>query len=152
MRVLGLDLGARRIGVALSDPEGRLAFPAEPLHRRGRGRDLTAIAAIVAERGVERVVVGLPLHMDGRAGEAAQEARAFARELAERCGVPVETLDERWTTMEAERALVAGGGSARSRARARKSGAVDSMAATLILRTYLERCATRARAAQEPAR
>jgi putative Holliday junction resolvase len=135
MTVLGIDLGSRRIGLAISDPEERVALPAGTLESRGRAADIAAIRGIAVERGVRRVVVGLPLHMDGRAGPEAQAARAFAEALERDLGLPVELLDERWTTREAERTLRETGSSARRRRR----GAADTLAATLLLRTYLER-------------
>jgi putative pre-16S rRNA nuclease len=132
--VLGLDLGARRIGLALSDSEAAIAFPAGHLERSGLARDLTALRALADERGVTRIVVGLPLHLDGRAGTGAEAARAFARALGEATGRPVELIDERWTTAEAERALAHA-----PRGRRRRKGRVDAVAATLLLRTWLER-------------
>ncbi|MDJ0867124.1 MAG: Holliday junction resolvase RuvX [Myxococcota bacterium] len=136
MRVLGLDLGERRIGLAISDEAGRIAFPAGHLERRGKRQDLAALGRLVTERGVEQVVVGLPIHMTGRAGPQAEAARAFARELATVTGLPVETLDERWTSVAAERSLRESG---RGRARKAGRGAVDAVAATLLLSTWLER-------------
>ncbi len=139
MRVLGLDLGARRIGLALSDPDARIALPEGALKRTDDRRDLEALCALVRERGVARIVVGLPLHMNGRAGEGARAATAFAERLAEATGLPVDTLDERWSTREAERALQESGRrSKKRRAREREAVVRDAMAATLILRTYLE--------------
>jgi putative Holliday junction resolvase len=145
-RVLGLDLGARRIGLAVSDPEARLAFPAGCLRSEGPERDLAALRQLVAAREIKRIVVGLPIHMDGRAGPEAEAARRFATEIAHATGVPVEMQDERWTTVEAERALrTASGrgsgqrGSRRSRRRRDSRGDVDAAAATILLRTYLER-------------
>ena len=105
----------------------------------GTSQDVEALRALIVERDVERVVVGLPLHMDGRAGPEAEAARRFAAALGEAAGIPVDTLDERWTTREAERALHEGGTSKKSRRKARKSGERDSMAAAIILRTWLER-------------
>jgi putative Holliday junction resolvase len=136
MRVLGLDLGEKRIGLAISDAEGRIAFPAGHLDRVGPRKDLEALAALIAERGVERAVVGLPLHLDGRAGREAEAARAFASSLAASAGIPVETLDERWTTVAAHRSLREAG---RGTARRRGKGAVDAVAAALLLSTYLDR-------------
>lgn len=132
--ILGLDLGARRMGLAISDPEASIAFPAGFLPRSGLARDLEALRALVEERAVSRIVVGLPLHLNGRSGQGAQAAREFARALAEATALPVETLDERWTSAEAERALR---GAPRAK-RQRRKEVVDAMAATLILRTYLE--------------
>jgi putative Holliday junction resolvase len=132
--VLALDYGTRRIGLAVSDDAGTFAFPAGFLTCRGRERDLAALRELIAERSIQRVVVGLPIHMNGRKGETARAAEDFANEIAEKIGLPVELLDERWTTKEAERAL------AESRSgRKRRREAVDSVAATLLLRTYLER-------------
>ncbi len=139
MRVLGVDLGSRRIGLAISDPGASFAFPLDAIESKGARKDVEALRTLIAEQEVERVVVGLPLHMDGRSGPAADAARRFAAALEESTGIPVDTLDERWTTREAERALLEGGGSKKSRRKARKSGELDSMAASIILRTWLER-------------
>jgi putative Holliday junction resolvase len=130
--VLGVDFGTRRIGLAVSDREARLAFPAGCLESRGRQKDLQALCALVEKREITRVVVGLPIHLDGRAGPEVEAARAFARGVAQATGLPVEMLDERWTTLEAERAL-------RERGGRRRPGDVDAVAATILLRTYLER-------------
>lgn len=135
MSVLGIDLGGKRIGLAISDASERIALPAGFLSSRGRKADLAAIRSLVAERGVRHVVVGLPLHMDGRAGPEAEAARAFAAALAGELGLPVDTLDERWSTVEAERTLRETG----ERGRKRRAGAADTLAATLLLRTFLER-------------
>jgi putative Holliday junction resolvase len=133
--VLGIDLGSKRIGLAISDEHERIALPAGVLESRGRAADLGALRRLAAERGVSRVVVGLPLHMSGRAGPEAEAARTFARELAETLALPVETLDERWSTVEAQRTLRETGQSRRKRG----SGEADTLAATLLLSTYLER-------------
>lgn len=140
MVVLAIDPGRKRIGLALSDAEERVALPAGFLESRGRKADLAAIASLVAERGVGCVVVGLPLHMNGRAGAEAEAARRFAAALHERLGLPVETLDERWSSAEAERTLRETGRGGRKR----RPGETDALAATLLLQTFLAR---RARAA-----
>jgi putative Holliday junction resolvase len=145
VRVLAIDYGERRLGLAVSDEEGSFAFPAGALERSGAKRDLAALRALVRERGVTSIVVGLPLHMDGREGPEAQAARAFARAVGEATGLPVETFDERWTTREAERSLRAQGLVGR-RGRARKD-AVDEVAATLLLRAFLARRQARAASA-----
>ena len=137
MRVLAIDYGERRLGLAVSDEEGAFAFPAGALERRGLKRDLAALRALAEERGIASVVVGLPLHMDGREGPEARAARAFAAAVGEATGLPVETFDERWTTREAERSLQAQGMVGR-RGRARKD-VVDEVAATLLLRAWLAR-------------
>lgn len=132
--VLALDLGVRRIGLAVSDAAGVIAFPAGVLERRGLARDVEALGELARERGAVRVVVGLPLHLDGRSGSGAEAARRFADALAEATGLPVELLDERWTSALAERALR----DAPRRKRRRKE-TVDALAATFILRSFLER-------------
>jgi putative Holliday junction resolvase len=135
MRVLALDPGERRIGVALSDPTGTLAQPLEVIERRGAGsRHLDRIADLVKEHEVERIVVGLPLHMDGRAGAEAENARRLGEAVAARTGLPIDFVDERWTTREAERTLRALGERGR-RVRER----ADAVAAALVLRTWLDR-------------
>lgn len=137
-RFLGVDFGTRRIGLAVSDPSGAIAFPAGTLERRGLRRDLESLCALVKEREVARIVVGLPLHMDGREGDMARGARAFATALGERAGLPVELLDERWTSREAEQTREHSAGAKRKRRR-RERGDVDAAAATLLLSTWLER-------------
>jgi len=134
MRVLGIDLGSKRIGLARSDSGGDFAFPAGVLARKSPKHDLAELERWIAEHEIDRVVVGLPLHLDGRAGPEAQAARRFAEELASKTGLPVETLDERWTTREAERVLR----ETRHRSHQRKQQ-VDAVAAAIILRTYLDR-------------
>lgn len=145
MRVLGIDLGERRIGLAVSDEEGRIAFPAGALLRTSRRADFAALCALVAERGVERAVVGLPLHMSGRAGPEAEAAKRFAAEFAAQAGIPVDLLDERWTSIAAERSLAESG---RRTVERRGKGVVDEVAATLLLSTYLERLQRAAQAAR----
>ncbi len=141
--VLGLDYGTRRIGLAVSDAEGTFAFPAGAIERQGLEKDLAALADVIQERGVRRIVLGLPLHMDGRAGDMAEAVRTFAGHLERATELPVELLDERWTTLQAERALRELG------RRRRRRGDVDAVAATILLRTWLER--QRALAGGDPA-
>jgi putative Holliday junction resolvase len=134
VRVLALDLGARRIGVAVSDPSGTLASPRGVIERAGdRSDDHAAVAALVTELEVERVVVGLPLSLSGATGPAAEAALAEAAELASVLGVPVETFDERLTTVAAARSMRAGGTKARKQ---RKR--IDEMAASVMLQNWLE--------------
>ena len=141
MRILGLDLGSKRIGVALSDPEATIASPLTTLERKGGDRDLRAVGELVREHEVGEIVVGLPLHMDGRRGPEAEAALRFADQLASAIEIPIGTLDERWTTVEAERALRESGRHGRKR-----RAVVDSVAASILLRTWLERRHARARA------
>ena len=134
MRALGIDLGTRRVGLALSDSGGLLATPLEVLQRSGtEARDHAAIAAVVAELDVEVVVVGLPLSLDGSTGVAAQAAQAEADRLAKALGVPVETHDERLTTVSAERHLRAGQVKGR-----RRRQVVDMVAAAVLLQSWLD--------------
>jgi putative Holliday junction resolvase len=132
-RVLGLDLGQSRIGVAISDPEGRIAVPLGTV-RTGAPEDVKAIAAMVKEHAVTAIVVGYPLSLSGRKGEAADHADKFAQALRGFLGLPVFLQDERLTTVDAERRL----SEARIRGRKRRR-VVDQTAATLILQAYLDR-------------
>ncbi len=132
--ILGIDLGEKRIGLAVSDPAASIAFPAGFVVSRGRARDLVALREVVEERGIARIVVGLPIHLDGRASPGSQAARTFADALGEATGLPVDLLDERWTSRAAERSL-----SETKGGRKKRREVVDSVAATLLLRTYLER-------------
>ncbi len=145
MRVLALDWGERRIGVAVTDPTGVTAQPLETVARSARGgAHLDRIAELVTEYEVSRVVVGLPIHMDGRRGPEAEAAHALGDEVAKRTGLPVDYVDERWTSREAERTLASGTRSPRSQGRSaarrrRERGRVDAVAASLILQTWLAR-------------
>jgi putative Holliday junction resolvase len=132
--VLGLDLGSRRIGVAVSDPSGTVATPYVVIERSGdESVDRTTIAALIGSLGVERVVVGLPLSLDGTHGPAAREAQAEVDALAAVVPVPVVTHDERLTTVTAERALTAQKVRARDRRRV-----VDKVAAAVMLQSWLD--------------
>jgi putative Holliday junction resolvase len=134
MRALGLDLGTKRIGVAVSDRSGTIASPLTVLQRgRSRRDDHARIADLVRAEEVECVVVGLPLSLSGADGPAAQAARAEAERLATVVGVPVETHDERLTTVTAERSLAAGG--VRGAARRQR---IDKVAAAVILQSWLD--------------
>ncbi|HVM12252.1 MAG TPA: Holliday junction resolvase RuvX [Actinomycetota bacterium] len=132
-RVLGLDVGEVRIGVALSDPERRVALPVGTITVAGAPHDLRAVAKLVAEHGVAEVVVGHPISLAGERGQAAVRAEEFADGLRAIVEVPVHLQDERLTTREAERDLRAAGSGRRTRQ------AVDQAAAALILRAFLER-------------
>ena len=131
-RVLGLDLGDARIGVAISDDARRMAVPLGTV-RTGAPADVRAIADLVREHGVTLVVVGHPLLLSGKAGERAHHAERFAAALTGLLDVPVLLQDERLSTVEAERALREAGASGRDRRRA-----VDRSAATVILQAWLD--------------
>jgi putative Holliday junction resolvase len=141
-RVLALDVGSRRLGVAVSDPSGTVASPLVTLPRRTPDEDAAALAALAAEHAATVVVVGLPVTLAGREGPAARQVRAYADELRARLpGLDLRLADERLSTVAAERALVGGG----VRRRARR-GLVDQVAASVFLQTWLD--ATRE--AQQP--
>lgn len=134
-RVLALDLGSKRIGVAVSDRSGTIAGPLTVLQRSGdKGRDHRAIRALVEEEEAEAVVVGLPLSLDGTIGRAAQAALDEVDALASVVGVPVATCDERFTTVSAERPMREMGMNAKQRRKV-----VDKMAAAVILQAWLDR-------------
>jgi len=122
--------------VAVSDPTGVFAEPLETLEHRGLGdrRLLDRIEACALEYEIGRIVIGLPLHMNGSRGPEAERAERFGARVAERTKLPVEFVDERWTTLEAERAFQSLGVR-----KTRRKQQVDAVAASLILRTYLER-------------
>ncbi|MCU0727973.1 MAG: Holliday junction resolvase RuvX [Planctomycetes bacterium] len=138
IRVLGIDWGVKRHGLAVSDPLGLAAHPVGVVERRGPDDGLPEVARIAREKGAERVVVGLPFHMDGRPGDHHAEVLAFVKRLREFLGLPVETIDERLTTVQAERALAEGGLSRKKRA-----ARVDQTAACFILRSWLDARALR---------
>lgn len=133
-RMLALDVGERRIGVAVSDPSGLIAQPLLVIDRRGARADLARIAALVAEQSADRIVVGYPLTLGGTSGVQAQRVDRFVEQL--RAAVPVEvvTADERLSTVAAERSLLEGG-----LRRARRRQVRDAVAAALILQGYLDR-------------
>ncbi len=134
MRVLALDIGERRIGVAISDAGGTIALTVGVIPRRSRRQTFADIQALVDAHQAERIVVGLPLRMDGAEGEAAAGARMFAERLREVVPLPVELQDERLSTAEAERVMIAG-----DVRRSRRRAARDAVAAAIFLQTYLDR-------------
>jgi putative Holliday junction resolvase len=137
MRVVGIDLGERRVGVAVSDSDGTLASPYVVIERSGdAGRDHEEIARLVTEVGASTVVVGLPLSLNGTVGPAARAARAEANRIAEVVGVPVETHDERLTSVSAGRSLAQSG--LRRGARRQARGSVDKVAAAIMLQSWLD--------------
>lgn len=137
MRYLGLDLGRARIGLALADDVLGTARPLETLERRGEAADLARLRQVVEAWEVSRLVVGLPLNMDGTEGGSARLARTFAAHLAEALALPVELFDERLSTFEAETRLRERGLSARE-----QRSVIDAEAAAVILQGWLEARAT----------
>lgn len=135
-RLIGIDLGEVRIGIAVSDPGQVVASPAETVHvpRDQDAPTLDALVDTVARHEAAGVVVGYPRRLDGREGAAAARARRLADGLASRCGLPVVLWDERFTTVEAERVLIEGDVSRRDR-----RDVVDRVAASVLLQGVLER-------------
>jgi len=134
MRIVGLDVGERRIGVAVADERARVALPVAVIERRELPADLDAIARLVQEQGAEAVVIGLPISLNGSLGPQAQAVEAFGRKLSARLPLPIEYWDERLSTVEAQRRL-ASAGHRGPKAKARR----DALAAAIILQGYLDR-------------
>lgn len=133
MRILGLDIGSKRIGMALSDELGFTAQGLKTLESRGGANDIAAIVKIVNEFSVTEIVVGMPYNMDGSEGPQAQKALAMIEELALATGVPVFKWDERMSTMAAERMLLEA-----DLSRAKRRKVIDKVAAAIILQGYLD--------------
>jgi putative holliday junction resolvase len=130
--LLGLDLGTQTIGTAFCDAGWRFASPGKTLKRGKFGADKALLAALIAERSLRGVVIGLPLNMDGSAGPRAQSSRAYAGNLAV-LGLPILLWDERWSTAGAERHLIA-----QDMSRARRAERIDSAAAAVILQGAID--------------
>jgi putative Holliday junction resolvase len=136
-RILGIDYGERRIGLALSDPTATIAGPLPTLiRRRGKRPPVQAVANIARENGAVEAVIGLPLTLEGEESEWTAEVRAFGEALAQRAGIEVRYLDERFTSVRAERAVRSSG--LRKSEREDKAR-VDAAAAMLILQAFLDR-------------
>jgi putative Holliday junction resolvase len=147
-RILALDYGRKKIGLALADAQARIAEPCDTLARINRNEDMRRLREFVREHGVRQIVVGLPLRLDGTPGEMAEEARGFAERVRKQTGVPVELVDERLTSWQAEQILeqefgrritheeTRHGRKKRTRASDGKYS-VDAVAAMVILREYL---------------
>ncbi len=131
MTILGLDVGEKRIGVALA--EGLLAIPLTVIDRRVEETDMELIMALVEEYRAERIVVGLPRLMNGDIGTQAEEVLSFSGALAQHVDIPVDTWDERLSTVTAERLLIDAG-----MKRKKRKGKIDAMAAAIILQAYLD--------------
>jgi putative Holliday junction resolvase len=138
-RVVGFDLGDRRIGVAVSDPMGMLAEGRDTIERSGESVPWRAILAVIEEAEAVRVVVGDPIHMDGSVGARAEISRGFAVELAERAGCPVELQDERLTTVQAQRMLIETRPGRGKKKKDKRKEDLDRAAAVLILQAWLDR-------------
>lgn len=146
-RVLAIDYGRRRIGLALSDALGLTSQPLVTLERRNRRNDMRRLRQIVRHHEVRRIVVGHPVHLDGTAGEMAAEAAQFAARIGKELGLPVEMVDERLSSWEAEQHLAGARHAAMKKpgGRPKHAGEIDRVAAAVILRDYLERKRKRAK-------
>jgi putative Holliday junction resolvase len=132
-RILALDLGKKRIGLAISDELGITAQGLETMERKGRRDDIEALRKLAAGRGITQFLIGDPLNMNGTASRQGDYTREFAGELRRKTGLPVEFRDERWTSREAER-TIRGAGVAND---ARKA-TIDRLSAVILLQSYLD--------------
>ena len=132
--VLALDVGDRRIGVAACDPTGTLASPVTTIERSDEASDIEAVLGLASERGAAEIVVGMPLSMSGARGRQARKVEAFTRALASAASVPVNVIDERLSSAQAERLMREAG-----RRPSVNRALVDAAAATVILQAYLDR-------------
>lgn len=136
MRIMGLDVGEKTIGIAVSDPLGWTAQGLDTVRRKGDlEEDLHYLKKVIADYGVERVVVGLPKNMNGTLGPSAERSQDMANTIGRETGLPVEMWDERLSTMAAERTLLEGNVN-----RAKRKKVIDKMAAVIILQGYLDFC------------
>jgi putative holliday junction resolvase len=142
-RLAGLDLGTKTIGIAISDVEWRIATPNRTIRRTKFTEDVKALLALLDSYSVMGIVLGLPLNMDGSEGPRVQATRAFARNLGALTPMLISVIDERLTTAEAERAMIAA-----DRTRKQRAESIDAAAAAIILQTALDRIAFIARAQQ----
>ncbi|MEO8897630.1 MAG: Holliday junction resolvase RuvX [Candidatus Dormibacter sp.] len=130
---LGIDVGTVRVGLAGSDETGTLATPLRTVPRQPAARLWREVDQVVVDRLPERIVVGLPLRLDGSEGDSAVDARVIAEQLHRRTGLPVEMWDERFTTVAAERSMIAAG-----HRRGKRRETIDAVAATLLLQSWLD--------------
>jgi putative Holliday junction resolvase len=149
-KILALDYGRARIGLALADSEARIAAPHDTLERVNRNEDMRRLRELVREHHIQLIVVGLPLRLDGTHGDMAEETARFANRLRKQIGIPVAMMDERLTSWEAERILeeelgrrithqITHDGKRKHLRNAQGKYTVDAIAATVILREYLSR-------------
>ena len=132
-RILGMDVGTKRIGIALSDPTHTIATPFETLHRTTETNDIQLIIRWLEQERVERIVVGWPLETSGREGRLAKHVQKLIDKIGEKTSLPIDKWDERMSSVAAERSLIAGG----TRRMARRN-LVDKVAASIILQGWLD--------------
>lgn len=133
-KIIAFDIGDKRIGVAASDPFGSMALPQETYHRKNFNSDVAALASLAVARGAEIIVCGLPLNVDGTHSEQTQKTLSFIEELKKHVNIPIELQDERFSTKEAHRVLIA-----ESMRREKRKSYVDSVAASFILDDYMRK-------------
>lgn len=133
MRILGLDVGSKTIGVAVSDELGITAQGLKIIRRKSKEEDLKELSAIISQFKIEKIVVGLPKRMDGTLGSQAEIILAWIQWLRQKISLPVETWDERFSTVEASRTLIKA-----DLSRKRRKEVIDKLAAVLILQGYLQ--------------
>jgi putative Holliday junction resolvase len=138
MRTLAIDLGTRRVGLALSDESARLATPLDVLQVRDANQALEPVLQIVIRESVERIVVGLPLNMDGTAGPAARESLRWGKALQQRCGKPVLYVDERLSSFAAEQTMIDRKRSGEKITRRQRKSRLDALAAADFLQAFLD--------------
>lgn len=134
MRILGLDMGSKRIGIAMSDELGLTAQGLESMQCKDPATDMDRILKLVADYSVDEIVVGMPFNMDGSEGPQAKKVRVFMQSLGDRVAVPVREWDERLSTVAAERTLLEA-----DMSRSKRRKVVDKLAAVIILQGYLDR-------------
>ena len=132
-RILALDLGRKRIGLAISDEMGFTAQGLDTLERRGRRDDIEDLRKLASVRGVTQFLIGDPMHMSGDASRQGDYTREFAAELERKTGLPVEFRDERWTSREADRTLRGSGV-----ANGKRKATIDKLSAVILLQSYLD--------------
>lgn len=133
MRILGLDLGDKTIGVAVSDEGGSIAQPVTTIKRVSLEKDFSALLALITEYEVETIIIGLPINMNGSIGPRAEKVLKFVEKLKARTSVEIKTWDERFSTVAVNRVLIEG-----DMSRAKRKEVVDKMAASYILQGYLD--------------
>ena len=136
MRTMGIDFGEARIGLAISDESGTIAMPLETIETKDKGAQIREVAERITSREVTRIVIGLPLEMDGSAGPVAEMVEKFSTKLETTVGIDVIRWDERLTSVAAERAVREMGG--RRGKKKKKKGHLDPIAACLLLQAYLD--------------
>ncbi|TNF24783.1 MAG: Holliday junction resolvase RuvX [Deltaproteobacteria bacterium] len=145
-RVMGIDFGLARIGVALSDPTRTLASPLTTVHEKDKGAQIRRVAALIAEHEVTQIVIGIPYQLDGVAGEMAELAEKFATKLESTVEVPIARWDERFSSVTAEDALRVADAGRRKKKRSRQEekGRIDAAAAAVLLQEWLDGPGSRA--------